>query len=136
MASDLTHDLPRIVTDPSVRFGKPVIRGTRICVDEIVGLLASGLDKEAVAEEFGIVLEDVHAALDYAAMSVAPRAYPATPNAAFAAASHASHTGRGYEPNTMIATIAITAATCAGTLSGTGVSSVAGVRYASRITSK
>ena len=71
MALDPTHDQPRIVTDPSVRFGKSVIRGTRICVDEVLGLLASGLEKVAVAEEFGIALEDVHAALDHAAKSVA-----------------------------------------------------------------
>ncbi len=71
MALNPANVEPRIVVDPSVRFGKPVIRGTRICVDEIVGLLASGLEKEAVAEEFAITLEDVHAALDYAAKSVA-----------------------------------------------------------------
>jgi uncharacterized protein (DUF433 family) len=61
----------RIATDAAVRFGKPVIRGTRVTVDEVVGLLASGLGKEDVAVEFGIELADVHAELDYAARSVA-----------------------------------------------------------------
>lgn len=61
----------RIAIDAAVRFGKPLIRGTRVAVDEVVSLLASGLGKEDVALEFGIEIADVHAALDHAARSVA-----------------------------------------------------------------
>ncbi|MFQ5507301.1 MAG: DUF433 domain-containing protein [Planctomycetota bacterium] len=61
----------RIVSDETTRFGKPLIRGTRVAVDEVVGLLASGMSKEEVAAEFSIEIEDVHAALAYAAQSVA-----------------------------------------------------------------
>ena len=61
----------RIVTDDSVRFGKPIIRGTRITVDEVVGRLATGLTQAEVAADFDIDLEDVRAALRYAATSVA-----------------------------------------------------------------
>ena len=62
---------PRICADEHVRFGKPVIRGTRITVDEVVGLVASGMDRDAVAEEYGIEVADVNAALRYAADAVA-----------------------------------------------------------------
>jgi len=71
MAADGSRRDDRIATDAAVRFGKPVIRGTRVTVDEVVSLLASGLGKEDVALEFGIDIADVHAALDYAARSVA-----------------------------------------------------------------
>jgi len=58
---------PRIAVDGSVRFGRPVISGTRVPVDTIVGKLAEGMAVEAVAEEYGIEREDVLAALRYAA---------------------------------------------------------------------
>lgn len=53
----------RITADDKVRFGKPVIRGTRITVDEVVGLVASGMDRDEVAAEYGIEVADVDAAL-------------------------------------------------------------------------
>ena len=59
--------LRRIVVDPRVMAGKPVIRGTRITVDTILELLASGMKPEEIAEDYGISLEDVRAALLYAA---------------------------------------------------------------------
>lgn len=61
----------RVVTDATVRFGKPVIRGTRVTVAEVVGRLASGMSHAEVAADFEIELEDVFAALAYAARSVA-----------------------------------------------------------------
>lgn len=62
---------PRISTDPTVRFGKPVITGTRVAVDTILGHLALGESIETVMEEYGITQEDVLAALRYAAQVVA-----------------------------------------------------------------
>ena len=58
---------PRITVDPKVRFGKPVIRGTRVPVEIVVGKLAGGMSVEEVAREYGITEEDVRAALQYAA---------------------------------------------------------------------
>ncbi len=58
---------PRITVDPRVRFGKPVIKGTRVPVDLIVGKLAGGMSVEEVAREYEITEEDVRAALRYAA---------------------------------------------------------------------
>ncbi len=66
-----THLAPRIVVDPSVRFGKPVIEGTRVPVDLLVGKLAGGMTFEELASEYGISVADVRAALAYAASVLA-----------------------------------------------------------------
>jgi len=62
---------PRITVDPGVRFGKPVIKGTRVPVDILVGKMAGGMTCDEVAEAYGVALEDVLAALSYAADSIA-----------------------------------------------------------------
>jgi len=61
----------RIVIDPEIRHGKPVIKGTRVPVDVILGSLAGGMSVEEVAKEYGISKEDVLAAIEYAAKIVA-----------------------------------------------------------------
>ena len=61
----------RIVIDSEIRHGKPVIRGTRVPVDVILGSLAGGMSVEEVAKEYGISKEDVLAAIEYAAKIVA-----------------------------------------------------------------
>jgi uncharacterized protein (DUF433 family) len=38
--------IPRIVIDPKIRFGKPVIKGTRVPVDLILGKIAGGMTIE------------------------------------------------------------------------------------------
>ncbi len=58
---------PRIAVDPAVRFGKPVIEGTRVPVAIVVGAVAAGDSLEEVAHEYSITVEDVRAALSYAA---------------------------------------------------------------------
>jgi len=65
---------PRIIVDPSIRFGKPVIKGTRVPVDLIVAEVAGGMGLDDVAEEYGITTEDVKAALNYAAQLIAEEA--------------------------------------------------------------
>ncbi|RLF17494.1 MAG: DUF433 domain-containing protein [Thermoprotei archaeon] len=59
--------LDRITINPRVMAGKPVIRGTRITVDLILKLLAAGMKPEEIAEDYRISVEDVRAALLYAA---------------------------------------------------------------------
>ena len=61
----------RIVVDPEVRSGKPVIQGTRVPVELVVGQVASGMSIQEVATEYAIAIEDVKAALSYAARLVA-----------------------------------------------------------------
>ena len=62
---------PHIVVDPSVRFGKPVIEGTRVPVDLVIAKLAGGMTVEEVAEEYEITFEDIRGALAYAARMLA-----------------------------------------------------------------
>jgi len=59
------HD--RIVIDPKVCHGKPIIRGTRVPVARVLGYLASGMSFEDVQGDYDLTLEDIQAALDYAA---------------------------------------------------------------------
>lgn len=61
---------PRISVDKNVRFGKPVITGTRVPVDLILGKLAGGMTYEEVTAEYEISREDILAALDYAAKTL------------------------------------------------------------------
>jgi len=57
---------PRISVDDKVRFGKPVITGTRVPVELILGKLAGGMSYEEVMEEYEITHDDILAVLDYA----------------------------------------------------------------------
>jgi uncharacterized protein (DUF433 family) len=59
--------LRRVVCDPQIMTGKPVIRGTRLTVDFILNLLAHGLTEEEIREEYpGISKEDIRACLLFA----------------------------------------------------------------------
>ena len=58
----------RIVSDPTVMLGKPVIEGTRITVEFVLEELAAGQTVEALTESHPtITMDGVRAALDYAA---------------------------------------------------------------------
>ena len=61
---------PRISVDENVRFGRPVISGTRVPVDLIVGKLAGGMKYEEIVQEYDITQEDILACLDYAAKTI------------------------------------------------------------------
>ena len=59
--------LERITLNPKVMTGKPVIKGTRLTVQFILSLLASGSSTEDVLSEYpGITREDILACLLYA----------------------------------------------------------------------
>ena len=68
----------RIVIDPKVLVGKPVIRGTRISVEFIIDLLARGWSVDDVLREYDHLRgEDVQACLLYARdMLAEERVYP------------------------------------------------------------
>lgn len=61
----------RIVVDESIRHGKPVIRGTRVPVDVVLGALAGGMSYPEICADYEITEEDIKAAIDYAARLVA-----------------------------------------------------------------
>ena len=63
--------MEQIDVDPGVCSGKPVIRGTRIMVRNILGMVAGGYTVERVLQAYPeLAREDVEAALEYAARVV------------------------------------------------------------------
>ncbi len=56
----------RVIIDPEIQHGKPVIRGTRVPITHIVGGLAGGMTKEEIIREYEVTKEDIWAALNYA----------------------------------------------------------------------
>jgi uncharacterized protein (DUF433 family) len=60
--------LERITISPAVRSGKPVIRGTRITVSDILEYLASGMSEAEILADFpDLAHEDIRATLIFAA---------------------------------------------------------------------
>ena len=58
----------RIAIDPTIRFGKPCVRGTRITVGDVLSYLASGMREEQIVADFPqLTAEDIRACLAYAA---------------------------------------------------------------------
>ena len=63
--------LERIIINPKVMVGKPVIKGTRLSVEYILGLLAHGATVEEILQEYeGLSLEDIQACLLFATKSL------------------------------------------------------------------
>ncbi len=62
---------PNISIDPKIHHGAPVITGTRVPVSILVGSLAGGMNKEDVSREYEVTIEQIEAALSYAAELVA-----------------------------------------------------------------
>ena len=56
----------RITIDEKIRFGKPVIKGTKVPVDLVLAKLAGGMTMEEIEKEYQISKEDILAVLDYA----------------------------------------------------------------------
>lgn len=62
----------RIIIDPHVAAGKPVVKGTRLSVQFILELLADGWTQAQVLENYpGLVAEDIRACLTYASERLA-----------------------------------------------------------------
>lgn len=68
----------RIVVDPAILTGKPVIKGTRLAVEFILDLLAEGWSHEEIGRNYpALTDEDLQAALHYAAETLKrERVYP------------------------------------------------------------
>jgi len=61
----------QIAVDPEVLGGKPVIKGTRVPVEVVVGSLAGTMSVSDVCEQYRLSREQVRAALAYAAETLA-----------------------------------------------------------------
>ena len=67
----MVQNLNRITFDPEVMGGKPCIRGMRVTVGTLVGLVASGNSVEDILKAYPYVEEeDIRQALTYAAWRV------------------------------------------------------------------
>ncbi len=59
--------LQRITIDPQVMLGKPIVKGTRLTVEHILGLLAQGIETKEILEEYDRLTEkDILACLLFA----------------------------------------------------------------------
>lgn len=68
--------LDRITFNPKVMVGKPVIKGTRLTVEYILGLLAHGTTTAEILQEYdGLTQEDIQACLLFAAQSLENTAF-------------------------------------------------------------
>lgn len=57
-----------ISIDPNIRFGKPVIKGTRISVFDVLSWLANGMSQEEILQDFPeLTSEQIRSCLAYAA---------------------------------------------------------------------
>lgn len=56
----------RVVIDPEIQHGKPVIKNTRVPVARVIGGLAGGMTMEQVIREYEVSEEDIRSALKYA----------------------------------------------------------------------
>ena len=68
----------RIVIDPNILTGKPVIKGTRLAVEFIIELMAQGWGEKEILENYpGLQHEDIQACLRYASLVLrAEKVYP------------------------------------------------------------
>jgi len=68
----------RVVIDPAILVGKPVVNGSRLAVEFIVDLLAQGWSQEDILRNYpGLTHEDIAACLAYASSLLkAEKVYP------------------------------------------------------------
>lgn len=60
--------LERITFDPEIRSGKPVIRGTRITVLDVLEYMAGGMSSQEILDDFpDLTADDLRAVLAFAA---------------------------------------------------------------------
>jgi uncharacterized protein (DUF433 family) len=69
----------RITVDPDQMGGVPCIRGRRIPVATVVGMMAEGMSEDEILEAYpDLEQEDIREALQYAAQATQERAHPVT----------------------------------------------------------
>jgi len=69
----------RIVMDPQVQHGKPVIRDTRVPVARVLGGLAGGMSFDEICQEYDLTPADIRAAIQYAEELVEQEAHYTLP---------------------------------------------------------
>ena len=75
--------LARIVTNPEIFGGKPIIRGRRLAVEHVLGMLAAGDEASAILKEYPwLEPEDIRACLVYARRLVGHERWEPFPSSA------------------------------------------------------
>ena len=63
--------MERITANKEILGGKPVIKGTRISVEFVLELLASGVTEDRILQDYShLTKDDIHACLQYAAKAL------------------------------------------------------------------
>ncbi|MBI5002714.1 DUF433 domain-containing protein [Candidatus Woesearchaeota archaeon] len=57
--------MAEVIIDQKTRHGKPVIKGTRITVDEVLEMLETGMTYEEIQKEYGLTKEQVLSVIRY-----------------------------------------------------------------------
>jgi len=67
--------MERIIVDPKIHFGKPIIKGTRITVQDVLELLNDGLTFKQIIQGYypDLKRDDIRACLQYAIALVAAK---------------------------------------------------------------
>ena len=68
----------RIIIDPKICHGKPVIRNTRTPVTVVLGALAGGDSFETIMEDYSITVEDIRACIAFANHELSQLSYHPT----------------------------------------------------------
>jgi len=71
----------RILIDPAVCHGRPIIRGTRMPVSMVLGSLTGGMTIVELMREYDLTEEDIRAAMSYAAELVQEEQHVSLPTA-------------------------------------------------------
>ena len=61
------RNMVHIVIDEKIRHGKPCIEGTRISVEDVLGMLESGMTYPEIEKEYGLKKEQILAVIRYTA---------------------------------------------------------------------
>lgn len=69
----------QVEINPNIKGGKPVIKGTRVPVEVVVGAMAGGASWEEITEAYAITLEQVRACLAFAAEILREEQFLAVP---------------------------------------------------------
>lgn len=67
MQKDIT---PGVISDPEILGGRPVLRGRRIAVSQLVGQLAGGMTLDEIQADYQLTDEEMRALLNYIAQVV------------------------------------------------------------------
>jgi len=69
----------QIEINPNTKGGKPVVKGTRVPVEVVVGAMAGGASLEEVTEAYAVTVEQVQACLAFAAEILRQEQFLAVP---------------------------------------------------------